>query len=114
MFSAHALPGYRRGMTIDMHHQPPPGRREPIARAGLASLKAMAGVDGPPSLRAMSVMRAVRDRLLRVDVDLDGLEPIGPRQLAVAVPETEWRERILRGMTLLALLDGEPTPARLM
>jgi len=58
-------------------------------------------------------VRAVRDHLLRVDVDLDTLAPITPAELAAAVPEAEWRERILRGMTLVALLDGDPTPERL-
>lgn len=101
-------------MTIDMKHQPPAARREAIARAGLASLKAVASVGGPPTDRALSVMRAVRDSLMKVDVDLDGLRPISAAELAVAVPETEWRERILRGMTVLAMMDGEPSPERLV
>jgi|GEM_PF-653642 len=100
-------------MTIDMKHQPPAERREAIARAGLASLKAVASIGGPPSERALSVMRSVRDFLMKVDVDLDALQPIAAAELAAAVPETEWRERILRGMTVLAMMDGEPTPDRL-
>lgn len=100
-------------MTIAPSHQPPPERREPVARAGLASLKAVASVGGPPSGRALAVMRAVRDHLLEVAVDLDALAPITPEQLAAAVPEAEWRERILRGMTVLALLDGAPSRERL-
>lgn len=100
-------------MAIDMRHQPPAERREAIARAGLASLKAMASTGGNPSERALSVMRAVRDHLMKVDVDIDRLEAIGPAALAAAVPEPEWRERILRGMTVLALIDGDPTQARL-
>ena len=100
-------------MTIDMKHQPPADRREAIARAGLASLKAVASIGGPPSERALSVMRAVRDSLMKVDVDLDALRPISAAELATAVPETEWRERILRGMTVLAMMDGDATPERL-
>ena len=100
-------------MAIDMKHQPPPERREAIARAGLASLKAVASADGPPSARSLAVMRSIRDHLMRVDVDLDALDPIAPAELAARVPEEEWRERILRGMTLLALIDGAPTKARL-
>ena len=100
-------------MTIDMKHQPPAGRREAIARAGLASLKAVASVGGPPSDRALAVMRSIRDCLMKVDVDLEALQPIGAAALAAAVPEPEWRERILRGMTVLALMDGEPTRERL-
>ncbi|MBM4246764.1 MAG: TerB family tellurite resistance protein [Deltaproteobacteria bacterium] len=100
-------------MTIDMKHQPQAERREAIARAGLASLKAVASIGGPPSERALAVMRSVRDFLMKVDVDLDALQPIAAAELATAVPETEWRERILRGMTVLAMMDGEPTPDRL-
>jgi hypothetical protein len=99
-------------MAIDMKHLPPPQRREAIARAGLASLKRVAGADGTPSPRALAVMRAVRDHLLKVTVDLDALDPIDAAALAAAVPEPEWRERILRGMTVLALMDGQPTQAR--
>jgi hypothetical protein len=95
-----------------MKHLPPPQRREAIARAGLASLKRVAGIDGAISPRALAVMRAVRDQLLKVTVDVDGLDPIDAPALAAAVPEPEWRERILRGMTVLALMDGQPTPAR--
>lgn len=100
-------------MTIDMKHQPPPARREAIARAGLAGLMTVARTGGAPSERARAVMRAVRDHLLRIDADLDAVEPVDPAALAAAVPEREWRERILRGMTVLALLDGAPSRARL-
>lgn len=99
-------------MSIDMQRQPPPERRLAVARAGLASLKSIAGAGGTISDRAASFMRAVRDHLLHADVDLDALEPIGPAELARAVPESEWRERILRGMTILSLLDGPATPER--
>ena len=100
-------------MKIDMKHQPPADRREAIAKAGLSSLLAVARTGGEPSERALSFMRAVRDHLLQIDVELETLAPLAPDALAEAVPETEWRERILRGMTLIALLDGEPSPERL-
>ena len=95
-----------------MSHRPPPERRAAIARAGLASLLSVASADGPTSRRARSFITAVRDHLLQVDIDLDSLSPIDADQLAREVPETEWRERILRGMTILSLLDGPPTPSR--
>ena len=100
-------------MTIDMKHQPPADRREAIATAALSSLLAMARTGGETSERALSFMRAIRDHLMRVDVDLETLTPLAPDALAEAVPEKEWRERILRGMTLIALLDGEPSQERL-
>jgi hypothetical protein len=99
-------------MAIDMTHQPPPQRRVAVARAGLASLKRVALAGGAVSERALSFMNALRDHLMRVNVDIPSLAPIDEKALAAAVPEAEWRERILRGMTLIALLDGEPTPAR--
>ena len=100
-------------MAIDMKHQPPEDRREAIARAALSSLLTVAGLGGDVSERAVSFMSAVRDHLMHVNVDLVTLETISPMQLAEAVPETEWRERILRGMTLIAMLEGPPSEERL-
>jgi len=100
-------------MVIDMKHRPPEDRLEAIATAGLSSLLAVAQTGGKTSERARSFMCAIRDHLMRVDVDIDKLAPLTPQALAQAVPETEWRERILRGMTLIAFLDGEPSQARL-
>ena len=99
-------------MRLDMTHEPPPERREAIARAGLASLMSVAGANGSVSPRARSFMTSLRDHLLHVEIDLDSLKPIDAAELAREVPETEWRERILRGMTLISLLDGPPTPKR--
>lgn len=99
-------------MTIDMKHLPPPERREAIARAGLASCKRVALTAGELSERATSFLCGLRDHLLHVDVEIDELAPITAAELAAAVPEPEWRERILRGMTLIALLDGDPSDAR--
>ena len=48
-----------------------------------------------------------------MELDLNSLTAISPTHLAAAVPEPEWRERILTGMTILALMDGKPTPERL-
>ncbi len=100
-------------MPIDMKHQPPADRRVAIATAGLSGLLAISRMDGETSERALSFMRAIRDHLMRVEVDLETLKPGTPAALAKAVPEAEWRERILRGMTLIAMVDGEPSPARL-
>jgi hypothetical protein len=91
--------------------QPPPERREAIGRAGLGSLLAIASVDGPPSPIALRTIGAIRDHLIHLPIPLDSLEPLTPEQLAAAVPESEWRQRILRGMTVLALLENEPGAA---
>jgi hypothetical protein len=101
---------------IDMHASPPLDQRQAIGAAGLAALMAVARCGGEPSAKAMTAIQAVRDHLLRIDLDLASLPPISPaelaRQLLAVNPDPQWRERILRGMTLVALLDGEPTPAR--
>lgn len=101
---------------IDMHTSPPLDQRQAIGAAGLAALMAVARCGGEPSAKALTAIRAVRDHLLRIELDLASLPSLGPAELAsrlLAVnPDPQWRERILRGMTLVALLDGEPTPAR--
>ncbi|MCP9836198.1 hypothetical protein KBY84_01665 [Cyanobium sp. N.Huapi 1H5] len=93
--------------------QPAPERREAIGRAGLGSLLAIAAEGGPPSPMALRTITAIRDHLIRLPIPLEELEPLTPEQLAAAVPEPEWRERILRGMTVLALLEDSPGEARL-
>ena len=98
---------------IDLHSELPLEQRQVIGSAGLAALLQVARCHGEPSAKALAAIRSVRDQLLRIDVDLDALPPISPSELAERVmavnPDPQWRERILRGMTLVALLDGEPT-----
>ncbi|WP_094555528.1 hypothetical protein [Synechococcus sp. 1G10] len=100
-------------MTFNLQLQPPEEQREPIGRAGLSSLLAIASLEGPPSPIALRTITAIRDHLIQQPIPLDQLEPLSPEQLAAAVPETEWRERILRGMTVLALMEQEPSHAQL-
>ncbi len=99
--------------TIPLSPQLPPERREAIGRAGLASLLAIASLDGPPSPIALRTITAIRDHLIQAPIALETLTPLGPAELARAVPELEWRQRILRGMTVLALLEGQPSEAQL-
>ena len=100
-------------MAIKLQHQPSPEHLSRIARAGLGSLLTIAKTGGPASDRSLAVIRGVRDHILHVELDLNSLTAISPAHLAAAVPEPEWRERILTGMTILALMDGKPTPERL-
>ena len=101
---------------IDLHTSPPLAQRQAIGAAGLAALMTVARCGGEPSAKALTAIRAVRDHLLRIELDLASLPSLRPAELASRVlavnPDPQWRERILRGMTLVALLDGEPTPAR--
>ncbi|MGB5809617.1 MAG: hypothetical protein WBG86_03750, partial [Polyangiales bacterium] len=98
--------------VINMQHQPPPERRDAIARAGLESLFTISSLDGDPSERALATMHAVAERLLKVDIDFDSLRRTTPAAVAKVVPEQEWRERILRGMTVVSLLDDDPSEAQ--
>lgn len=100
-------------MAPHLQLQPPPERREAIGRAGLGSLLAIASLEGPPSPIALRTITAIRDHLIHLPIPLENLAPLTQEQLATAVPETEWRERILRGMTVVALLEQEPSAAQL-
>jgi hypothetical protein len=77
----------------------------------------MARCDGAPSTKALAAIRGVRDHLIQIPCDLDTLAPITPQELGQRVQavtaDPQWRERILRGMTLVALFDGEPSAAKL-
>jgi hypothetical protein len=84
-----------------------------MGRAGLGSLLAIAAEGGPPSPLALRTITAIRDHLIRLPIPLEALQPLEPAQLAAAVPEPEWRQRILRGMTVLALLESDAGEARL-
>lgn len=100
-------------MRIDL----PDAKREAIARVGLAGLLDMAQLDGGPSAKAMAAIASVRDHILHVDLDLERLEPLPPRELARQLraidDDPQWRERILRGLTLIAMFDGDPSASHL-
>ena len=104
-------------MVIHPGRQLSPELRTCLAEAGLASLMTVARLKGEPSARVRTGISAIRDHLLQVSKDLDELPSLQPEEMARAItacdPDTEWRERILRGMTLVAMFDGEPTPQAL-
>ena len=103
--------------VIDFNVELPLAQRQAIGQAGLAALLAIARCDGEPTPRALAAIRGVRDHLIRIDVELESLPPMSPQALAEQVravnPDPQWRERILRGMTLVALFDGEPSVRQL-
>ena len=94
-------------------HQLPHDLRFCLAKAGLSALMTMARLHGEPSGKALAGIRAIRDHLLGIEIDLASLPDLEPEAMASAItlcdPEPEWRERILRGMTLVAMFDGPPT-----
>ncbi|MEO0377469.1 MAG: TerB family tellurite resistance protein [Cyanobacteria bacterium P01_A01_bin.17] len=100
-------------MVIDMQIDLPDSEREALGRVALAGLMTVARLEGDPSPKKMAAIVSVRDYLLHIDVDLESLETLQPEELAqqlIAInDDPQWRERVLRGMTLVAMFDGEPS-----
>ena len=73
----------------------------------------MAKLHGEASGKALAGIRAIRDHLLGIEIDFASLPDLAPEAMASAItlcdPEPVQRERILRGMTLVAIFDGPPT-----
>lgn len=101
------------GMSINLSET----ERITLGYVALAGLKATASLDGPPSPKAMAAIASLRDHILQIEVDLDQLKPLQPQELAQKLmginPDPQWRERVLRGMTLVAMFDGEPSAKHL-
>ena len=99
-------------MSINWQLNPPLEQRQAMASVGLAGLMTMARLDGTPSPRALAAIRGVRDHLLQVEQKLTDLPTLTPADLNTKLraidDNPQWRERVLRGMTLVALFDGEP------
>jgi tellurite resistance protein len=88
---------------------PPPE----VANAGLRALNAVAGADGTVHQLERELLSSVQRHILGTEVDVSALEPITPEQLAADVAEPMFRERIIGGCVLMALIDGEPSKAEL-
>ena len=59
-------------------------------------------------------IEAIRDHLAhQPQIDLDTLTPLSPDALADQLSDPIWRARILRGMTVVALMDGQLSEERL-
>ena len=56
----------------------PPDLRICLAKAGLPALMTIARVHGEPSQRALAGIRAIRDHLLKVDLDLESPPSMQP------------------------------------
>ncbi len=87
-----------------MEWTPPPPN---IARAGLRALKTVALADGRIHALEREYIDAVQRHILKLDVPLDEVSLIDAEELAQAVPDQMFRERIIRGLVLVALIDGE-------
>jgi tellurite resistance protein len=88
---------------------PPPPE---VARAGLRALRMVAAADGVIHDLERRFAAAVQAHILKTSFDFDTLEPIDAEELARAVPEP-FRERIIHGCLLAALIDGEASASEL-
>ena len=90
---------------------------EATARCALASLLGVAqfcagGPDLDPAERR--TIEAIRDHLVhQPQIDLNTLKPLTPEAVAEQITDSIWRARILRGMTVVALMDGQLSEERL-
>jgi tellurite resistance protein len=87
---------------------PPPE----IARLGLRALKTVAAADGEIHDLEKRFAGAVQRHILATDLDFDAVEGVDPEELARGVPEP-FRERVVHGCLVLALIDGEASAAEL-
>jgi hypothetical protein len=82
-----------------------------IARAGLRALKTLAFADGELHALERRLLESVQQYILKSEFDLDALPAITPAELAAAVTEPIYRERILSAAVITVLIDGEATPS---
>ncbi|MBL4846783.1 MAG: TerB family tellurite resistance protein [Planctomycetes bacterium] len=78
-----------------------------IAHVGLRALKTVAAADGEFQALERELLESLQTYLLHTEFDLEALEPITAEELAEAVPEGEFRERIVHGAIMMTLIDGE-------
>ena len=78
------------------------------ALAGLRAIRTCLDAVGGPGPAARQMIAAAQGFLLHTDVDLDGLDPIAPEALALAMPRPEIRMQFVQGLTVLGIADGPP------
>lgn len=78
---------------------------------GLRAMRMIASADGVIQPAARAMVEAAERTLLNLDVPLDELAPISPRELAARFPSGPLAEQVCQGMILVSLADGPTTPA---
>lgn len=86
------------------------GLPEEVARVGLRALKAITLADGKFDEHERRLMTAAA-RALRLDVDVDALEPASPDETADAIVDPVHRERLVQAQLICALIDGAVSAA---
>ncbi len=84
-----------------------------VARAGLRAIKTVVLADGELHDLERGFIEAVQSHVLHTDFALDELDTIDGKELAAIVPPGIFRERILRGAVMAALIDTEASPSEL-
>jgi hypothetical protein len=85
----------------------------PDPAAGLLALRAMKTIftaGGPMGPSQRAVMEAAKKVILRLDVDINALQPVMPAELAAGFPVPELREQFINGALVISLADGVPAP----
>lgn len=104
-------------MTYDMLINLPDADRTALGQVALSGLMTVARLKGNPSSKTMAAIMAVRDHRIRVNIDLESLPSLQPQEVAQQLTainnDPQWRERLLRGMTLVAMFDGDPSTEHL-
>ena len=78
------------------------------ALLGLRAMKTVASANGPMSPVRRTLLDAARRVILKVDADVDALDPIKPLEFAAGFTSPELREQFTNGMLVMALSDGVP------
>ncbi|MBL9025436.1 MAG: hypothetical protein JNL21_24790 [Myxococcales bacterium] len=87
----------------------PPQELVPV---GLAAMKAVALAAGTIRPGARRLIVAAQRLLLGTEIDLDAIEPITPEAFTSSFNgPVELKQQIVRGMCVLALVDGPPNPS---
>lgn len=79
------------------------------ALLGLRAMKTIATTSGPIGPAQRALMEAAQKVILRVDADIDALQPVTPAELAAGFPDPALRQQFANGMLVMAVADGVPT-----
>lgn len=74
-------------------------------------MKTVASAGGPIGKVQRTLMETAKEVVLRIDADIDALQPIDPKTFAAGFLDGELRRQFVNGLLVVALADGIPAPA---
>jgi hypothetical protein len=83
----------------------------PEALLGLRAMATVASAAGPIGHTQRALMETAKQVILRIDANLDALEPIDPAAFAAGFPDPDLRRQFVNGLLVVAFADGVPSPA---